>query len=97
MALLGGSGYMAGPLIGAAVYVGLPEVIPVNPEVGTGLVGLLFVLLIRVSPEGVAAGLARLARHLLPPRKKPPSAETGATVAAPALNQGPETNLRGVR
>jgi branched-chain amino acid transport system permease protein len=97
MALLGGSGYLAGPLIGAGIYVALPEVIPVNSEVGTGIVGLLFVLLIRVSPGGIADGLARLARHLIPAPKKPPRGETGAPAAAPALNEGPERNLGGVR
>ncbi|HEY1921097.1 MAG TPA: branched-chain amino acid ABC transporter permease [Streptosporangiaceae bacterium] len=96
MALLGGSGYLAGPLIGAAIYIGLPEIIPINPEVATGIVGLLFVVLIRVSPDGIAAGATRIWRYLIGRLGKPPEAE-GEPVPAPALNAGPENDLRGVR
>lgn len=95
MALLGGSGYLAGPLIGAAIYIGLPEIIPVNPEVATGIVGLLFVLLIRVSPHGIAPGVAQLARYLTSGRKKRPHEEGEPAITAAALNEGPERATSG--
>jgi branched-chain amino acid transport system permease protein len=65
MALLGGSGYIVGPLIGAAIYIGLPEVIPLNSEAAVGVLGALFILLIRISPNGLSAGLVWLFRYAL--------------------------------
>jgi branched-chain amino acid transport system permease protein len=97
MALLGGSGYLAGPLIGAAIYIGLPEIIPINPEVATGIVGLLFVLLIRVSPDGIAAGLTRLGSALLRGRGKPAQAQSEPAAPAAPVSEGPESELKGVR
>jgi branched-chain amino acid transport system permease protein len=53
IALLGGSGFVAGPLIGAAVYIFVPAWLPWNSEVSTGVVGLVFILLIRMAPRGI--------------------------------------------
>jgi branched-chain amino acid transport system permease protein len=88
MALLGGSGYLAGPLIGAAIYVGLPEIIPISPEVGTGVVGLLFIVLIRVSPGGIADGLARLGKRWLTSAGRSAGSEADPVGPDPSLTEG---------
>jgi branched-chain amino acid transport system permease protein len=59
--LLGGSGYVAGPLIGAAVYTFVPDWLPVEHEVSSGLVGLVFIVLIRIAPQGIWPALRDLA------------------------------------
>ena len=69
MALLGGAGTVTGPVIGAAVFVVLEELIWRNSlEFHTGLLGLLIVALVLFLPGGLAQirglGLARwLDRH----------------------------------
>jgi branched-chain amino acid transport system permease protein len=65
VAILGGSGTLAGPLLGAAVYVFAPEVLPFDPTVDYGAVGLLLILIIRFAPSGLSVGLASIGRYSL--------------------------------
>jgi branched-chain amino acid transport system permease protein len=62
MAILGGSGSLFGPLLGAVIYIFTPVVLPLGPVVGTGAVGLVFILVIRLSPGGLSARIADMAR-----------------------------------
>jgi branched-chain amino acid transport system permease protein len=62
MAILGGSGSLFGPLLGAVIYIFTPVVLPLGPVVGTGAVGLVLILVIRLSPGGLSARIADMAR-----------------------------------
>jgi branched-chain amino acid transport system permease protein len=53
MALLGGRGHLVGPLIGAAVYILLPEFIFLSPVQSQMVLGLALIVLILVLPEGL--------------------------------------------
>jgi branched-chain amino acid transport system permease protein len=61
MVLVGGSGNMVGPLVGAAVMVGLPEALrfldvptAMAANLRAGLFGLALVLIMRLRPQGLA-------------------------------------------
>jgi branched-chain amino acid transport system permease protein len=62
VAILGGSGMLAGPLLGGAVYIFAPEVLPFEPTVSRGAVGLILIFVIRFSPGGIAHGVVQVAR-----------------------------------
>jgi branched-chain amino acid transport system permease protein len=54
MVLLGGAGTLFGPLIGAAVFLALEEIVWRNYlQVATGVLGLLIVLLVLFAPKGI--------------------------------------------
>ena len=54
MVLLGGAGSVFGPLLGAAVYLSLEELVWRRfLEVHTGVLGLLIVLLVLFLPKGL--------------------------------------------
>jgi ABC-type branched-subunit amino acid transport system permease subunit len=55
VAVLGGSGTLLGPFLGAIVYVFAPQIVPGSPVIGEGLVGVLFFLVIRVLPAGLSS------------------------------------------
>jgi branched-chain amino acid transport system permease protein len=62
MVLLGGAGTLFGPLIGAALFLSLEELVWRNYlSVHTGVLGLLIVLLVLFLPKGVLAFRARRA------------------------------------
>jgi branched-chain amino acid transport system permease protein len=56
--IVGGAGALAGPALGAVVYVGLPEYLRVASEWRLVLFGVLLVLLMRFAPRGMAGLLA---------------------------------------
>ena len=56
--IVGGAGALAGPALGAAVYVGLPEYLRVAAEWRLVLFGVLLVLLMRFAPRGIAGLVA---------------------------------------
>jgi branched-chain amino acid transport system permease protein len=94
MALLGGSGSLLGPLVGGAIYVVLPQVLPLNATVATGIVGVLFIALIRLTPNGLVPAASDLLHRRtsadgpgatsLPTSTPPPGASTPAPPSAAA-------------
>jgi branched-chain amino acid transport system permease protein len=58
--IIGGAGYLAGPIIGALVYIALPEYLRAANELRLVLFGLLLVLITLFAPQGLA-GLMQLA------------------------------------
>jgi branched-chain amino acid transport system permease protein len=58
--ILGGAGYLLGPLLGAILYVGLPELLRAAAEMRLVIFGLLLVLLALFAPRG-ASGLLHTA------------------------------------
>ncbi|THD45451.1 MAG: branched-chain amino acid ABC transporter permease [Bradyrhizobium sp.] len=64
MLIIGGPGYLYGGLIGAAIFVGLRDLISgATPEYWEFWIGLLLVALVSVGRERVEAALARFARR----------------------------------
>jgi branched-chain amino acid transport system permease protein len=55
MAIIGGSGTALGPLVGALLYVFVPAKLPFSPSINQALVGVIFILIIRLNPAGVTA------------------------------------------
>jgi branched-chain amino acid transport system permease protein len=67
MVLLGGAGSMFGPLIGAAAFLSLEELVWRNYlEVHTGVLGLMIVLLVLFLPKGLLSLSQRLGRRRMP-------------------------------
>ncbi len=62
MALLGGTRYVAAPIIGALVLTALPHVIDVNAEARLLIYGLILILTILVMPRGIAGLFANAIR-----------------------------------
>jgi branched-chain amino acid transport system permease protein len=52
--IIGGAGYLAGPLIGALVYIGVPEYLRAAAELRLVLFGVLLVLITLFAPQGLA-------------------------------------------
>lgn len=52
--IIGGAGYLAGPLIGALVYIGVPEYLRAANELRLVLFGVLLVLITLFAPQGLA-------------------------------------------
>lgn len=64
MVLLGGAGSMFGPLVGAAAFLSLEELVWRNYlEVHTGVLGLMIVLLVLFLPKGLISLSQRLGRR----------------------------------
>ncbi len=55
VAVLGGTGTLLGPFLGAIVYVFAPQIVPGSPLIGQGLVGVIFFLVIRLLPAGLSS------------------------------------------
>ena len=72
--LLGGAGYLLGPVVGAIVVVYLPTVLHLSPLLGQVVIGVIFIAVILLSPQGISgladrsyrSVVARLARALRP-------------------------------
>lgn len=60
MLILGGAGYLIGPIIGAVIFVGLPEFLRIASEMRLIFFGFVLLLLARFAPRGVC-GLAEAA------------------------------------
>jgi len=52
--IIGGAGYLAGPLIGALVYIAVPEYLRAANELRLVLFGVLLVLITLFAPQGLA-------------------------------------------
>lgn len=59
MVILGGSGTLWGPVIGAVVFTVLPEVLRVAPEVRSLLYGAILFVIVLYMPRGLAAWFGR--------------------------------------
>jgi branched-chain amino acid transport system permease protein len=70
--IIGGPGYLYGGLIGAAVFIGLRDLISgATPEYWEFWIGLMLVALVTVGRERVETAVKRLARRLRPtPRRE---------------------------
>lgn len=66
--ILGGAGYLAGPLIGAVLFIAIPEVLRIASDLRLILFGILLVLLSRYAPRGIC-GLASALRRRLDTRR----------------------------
>ena len=64
MVLLGGRRYLLGPMIGAAVYILLPEFIFLSPIRSQMMLGLVLIVMILVLPEGLLSLGDRVQRML---------------------------------
>lgn len=62
MVLLGGRRYLLGPLLGAAVYILLPEFIFLSPIRSRMVLGLALIAMILILPEGILSLGTRLRR-----------------------------------
>jgi branched-chain amino acid transport system permease protein len=55
--MIGGVGTMAGPVVGAAVFLVLPEVLRLSPAVQPVLIGAVLILVVVVLPRGIVGTL----------------------------------------
>jgi branched-chain amino acid transport system permease protein len=100
--VIGGAGTLIGPTIGAAVWLGLREVLQQLPAVGglwLFILGLVFVLLVTLLPRGIAGTAARLGMRFPLLRPQPVVATTPeekkgtadqAFLAPPAVARAPD-------
>lgn len=58
--ILGGPGYLAGPVVGAIVFVALPEALRVAPQARMFLFGAVLVLLALFAPKGLLGLVGRV-------------------------------------
>jgi ABC-type branched-subunit amino acid transport system ATPase component/ABC-type branched-subunit amino acid transport system permease subunit len=64
--MVGGAGFVLGPLIGATVTVLLPELLSFLAEYRLLFVGLLLLVVLWIAPEGIIGTLARYFRRIDP-------------------------------
>jgi branched-chain amino acid transport system permease protein len=69
--IAGGSGTLAGPIVGAAIIVLLKNYVSGFIERWNMLMGFVFVLIVMFMPEGVVPGMRRLLGRLRGARKAP--------------------------
>lgn len=86
--IVGGSGWVLGPVIGAAVTVMLPELLSGLAEYRLLFVGSLLLVVLWLAPEGVIGTLARFVRRVDPAGAQP---DSGFDLAA-FLSGGAERN-----
>jgi len=63
MALIGGTGSVAAPVVGALVVTALPHLIDLNAEWRLLIYGLILILTILLMPQGIVGSLQRLRKH----------------------------------
>ena len=62
--ILGGAGYLLGPLIGAVLFIALPEALRIANELRLVVFGAILILLALYAPRGVSGLAAALMRRL---------------------------------
>jgi branched-chain amino acid transport system permease protein len=62
--ILGGAGYLLGPLIGAVLFIAIPEVLRVANELRLVVFGVVLVLLALYAPRGVCGFVSAMRRRL---------------------------------
>jgi branched-chain amino acid transport system ATP-binding protein len=90
--LIGGSGYVAGPLVGAAIVVLLPEFLAGLAEYRLLFFGALLLVALWVAPEGVVGALLRLFSRRRPAR----AAQVGTVALEPERRAGLEVRGLGI-
>jgi ABC-type branched-subunit amino acid transport system permease subunit len=100
--LLGGSAYLLGPFLGAVVVIFLPSLLHLSPLLSDAMIGVIFIAVILLFPEGVVGlvtwslGLLTaqtgIGRWLKPPDMKPPGG--GRTADAPETTRPSDEELR---
>jgi branched-chain amino acid transport system ATP-binding protein len=81
-AIIGGVGTVIGPLIGAAISVGLSERLANYPEAHLAILGVLLIAIIRLAPGGVWGAVSQLVRARTL-RRRTDEAETEALAERP--------------
>ena len=87
--IVGGSGWVFGPVVGAVVSVVLPELLSGLAEYRLLFFGAALLVILWMAPAGVLGTLARLWRR----PEQPPAAATDLDVAAFLRPQGPPMTL----
>jgi branched-chain amino acid transport system permease protein len=94
MVLLGGSGFLLGPVLGALFFKLVPEWIHLDAEIRTVIFAALIILIMMTAPGGLPDVINRL-RGLRPPRRRPlsgsPPGEVGGVPAAEQVMSDPVT------
>jgi branched-chain amino acid transport system ATP-binding protein len=67
--MIGGAGFVAGPLVGAAIVVLLPEFLAALAEYRLLFFGALLLLVLWLAPEGIVGTALRLLSKRRPPRR----------------------------
>jgi branched-chain amino acid transport system permease protein len=62
--ILGGSGTVLGPLVGACFVVFLPDLLPFSPYADQVVYGLILVVVVLVIPRGIVGSVEALLRHI---------------------------------
>lgn len=71
MVILGGAGTLAGPITGAAIITLVKTVVSSYVARWSSLLGLVFILVVMIMPQGLIPGLHRLTRRRLAVAKRP--------------------------
>ena len=90
--IVGGSGTLFGPLLGALLIVLVPELLSDFAEYRLLMFSALLLVVLWIAPNGLLGALAR--RWLKPTHRVPPSAVNHARVAAHLQSRGPSDGLR---
>ena len=61
---VGGAGRVLGPLVGSAFIVGVPDLLNLPSGIGLLIVGVIFVTIVILVPDGLMGGLDAIRRHL---------------------------------
>jgi ABC-type branched-subunit amino acid transport system ATPase component/ABC-type branched-subunit amino acid transport system permease subunit len=85
--MVGGAGTVAGPVVGAALVVLLPEVLAGLAEYRLLFFGALLLLVLWIAPEGVAGAATRLLARRRAPRVADP--EHAEALTAPSRSRAP--------
>ncbi|MEJ2397629.1 MAG: branched-chain amino acid ABC transporter ATP-binding protein/permease [Gammaproteobacteria bacterium] len=95
--IIGGAGTLFGPLVGAAVWLGLQNYLQEFPVIASAwmlILGLVFVVLITAFRQGILGALKQLVMHQRP-QTEPDGAELSAEVARRHIIDGvPDEHLR---
>lgn len=62
--MIGGKGRLFGPFLGAAFIVGIPELTQGTRGIAEIIYGLLFIIVVTLSPNGIVGAIDALFRHL---------------------------------
>jgi ABC-type branched-subunit amino acid transport system ATPase component/ABC-type branched-subunit amino acid transport system permease subunit len=90
--LIGGAGSVAGPLVGAAIVVLLPELLAGLAEYRLLFFGALLLVVLWLAPDGVVGTALRFASRKKPPRQ----VKGGEAGCAPAIRAGLEASGIGI-